>query len=56
MKKLHLFRSRLFGGYNKQDVARYVVALEEEIEKLENENIELKKQLEGKMEENGRYG
>ena len=52
MRKIHLFRTRLFGGYEKRDVVRYVLALEEELEKLEKENLELKERLKEKKAEN----
>ncbi len=56
MRKVHLFRSKVFGGYNKQDVARYVLALEKELDKLEKENLELKKREGEKKEESGDNG
>ena len=36
-KPQRLFRTTLFGGYNKKDVRRYVRRLEEELEERENE-------------------
>ena len=32
-----LFRTKLFGGYSKEDVQNYVSKLEEEIAKLQNQ-------------------
>ena len=39
-KPQRLFRTTLFGGYNKKDVRRYVRRLEEELEERERENEE----------------
>lgn len=37
MKKREMFRTCIFGGYNKNDVNEYVHSLENEIEKFQNE-------------------
>ena len=40
------FRGRLFGGFNRKDVINYIEALAEERNKLDQENAQLKEQME----------
>lgn len=44
-RRIRLFRTSIFGGYKKSDVARYVQRLELEVEDLEGELEALKEEM-----------
>lgn len=46
-RRIRLFRTSIFGGYKKSDVARYVQRLELEVEELEEELEALKEETGG---------